>query len=42
MFEQVREIKDVIFLAKARNPFAGIVDWFERLRDLRCNGKVEI
>jgi hypothetical protein len=26
MFEQVREIKDVIFLAKARNPFAGMVD----------------
>jgi hypothetical protein len=42
MFEQVREVKDVIFLAKARNPLAGMIDWFERLRDLRCNGKVEI
>ncbi|MCI18645.1 hypothetical protein A2U01_0039800, partial [Trifolium medium] len=40
--EQVSEVKDVIFLEKARNPFSGNLGWLDSLRDLRRNGKVEI
>jgi hypothetical protein len=42
MFEQVREVKVVIFCEKARNPFAGMVCWQEILSDVSFNGKQEI
>jgi hypothetical protein len=42
MPEQLREVKVVIFLDKARSPFVGMVDWLESLRDLRLKEKVEI
>jgi hypothetical protein len=42
MFEYVKEVKVVIFLDKARNPFAGNWVWFESLSDLRLNGNLEI
>src|ERR1044072_2927811 len=44
MREQVREVKVLIFSAKARNPFAGNPRWLERWSDLRpCKeGKREI
>ena len=42
MLENVREVTVVINLDKTRNPFAGMVDWLESLRDLNFNGKVDI
>jgi hypothetical protein len=38
---QMREVKVVIFLEKARRPFAGILSWLERLSDVIFNGKRE-
>jgi hypothetical protein len=38
----MRDVKVVIFLEKARNPFAGMVGWLERLRDVRFNRKQDI
>jgi hypothetical protein len=38
----VREVKVVIFLDKARNPFAGNLGWYDSLRDLSLNGNLEI
>jgi hypothetical protein len=38
----VREVKVVIFFEKARNPFAGMVGWLERLSEVTFNGKQEI
>jgi len=42
MLENVREVTVVINLDKTRNPFAGMVDWLESLRDLNFNGQVDI
>jgi hypothetical protein len=42
MWEQVREVKVVIFCEKARNPFAGMVYLQEILSDVSFNGKQEI
>lgn len=43
MLEQIREVKVVIFLEKACNPLAGILDRLERLSDVSVlNGKLEI
>jgi len=42
MLENVREVTVVINLDKTCNPFAGMVDWLESLRDLNFNGQVDI
>ncbi|MCH96978.1 hypothetical protein A2U01_0017970 [Trifolium medium] len=44
MLEHVREVKVVIFLEKASNPFAGKLNSYGslRLRDLSLNGNLEI
>jgi hypothetical protein len=34
-----REVKVVMFLEKARNPFAAMVSWLERSRGVRFNGE---
>jgi hypothetical protein len=39
MMEQVREVKVVVFLEKARNPSAGMVCLLERLSDVSFKGK---
>lgn len=39
MMEQVREVKVVVFLENASNPFAGMVCWSERLSDVSFKGK---
>jgi hypothetical protein len=42
MLEQIRDVKVVIFLEKARNPIAGMVGWLEIFSDVSFNRKQEI
>lgn len=42
ILENVREVTVVIYLDKIRNHSAGMVDWFENMRDLSFNEQVEI